>query len=64
MCSLDVALIFPLPHRKAKRTLENTYAADIKLTKEELNSIWEIVKSYEVKGDRYYGDAMPMHLWG
>lgn len=51
-------------HRNAKRTLENTYSADTKLTQEELDAIWEIINSYEVKGDRYHGDPKAMHLWG
>ncbi|EKM55534.1 uncharacterized protein PHACADRAFT_256231 [Phanerochaete carnosa HHB-10118-sp] len=49
----------------AKRTLENTYSADTKLTQGESDAIWEVINSYEVKGDRYYGaDPKTMHLWG
>ncbi|GJE90855.1 aldo/keto reductase [Phanerochaete sordida] len=58
--------VIPLPgSSNAKRTLENTYSADTKLTKDELDAIWGIINSYEVKGDRYYGaDPKVMHLWG
>lgn len=52
-------------HRNAKRTIQNTYAADVQLTKGELEEIWGIIDGYEVKGDRYFGaDPKAMHLWG
>ncbi|EKM55536.1 uncharacterized protein PHACADRAFT_184323 [Phanerochaete carnosa HHB-10118-sp] len=57
--------VIPLPGSShVKRTLENTYSADAELTKEELDAIWEIINSYEVKGDRYFGAEQAMHLWG
>ena len=50
----------------AKRTLENTYAAEKPLTLEESTEIWKIINSHEVKGDRYFGPESErlMHLWG
>lgn len=57
--------VIPLPgSSNAKRTIENTYSADTKLTQEEQDAIWEIINSYEVKGDRYHGDPKAMFLWG
>ena len=51
--------------RKASRTVQNVYAADVELTKAELDEIWGIINGYEVKGDRYFGaDPKAMHLWG
>lgn len=35
------------------RLHENLAAADVKLTKEELDEIESIIGSFEVKGDRY-----------
>lgn len=58
--------VIPLPgSSNAARVIENTRAADIKLTEEESSQVWDIINSYEVKGDRYYGaDPKAMHLWG
>ena len=51
--------------RHAKRTLENTYAADEPLTPEELAELWKIIDTFEVKGDRYFGaDPKVINLWG
>ena len=52
-------------HRNAKRTIQNSYAADVELTQAELGEIWGIIDGYEVQGDRYFGgDPKTMHLWG
>ncbi|EKM49574.1 uncharacterized protein PHACADRAFT_106317 [Phanerochaete carnosa HHB-10118-sp] len=58
--------VIPLPGSShVKRTLENTYSADAKLTKEESDAVWEIINNYEVKGDRYHGaDPKASRLWG
>ena len=47
------------------RTVQNTYAGDMELTKSELDEIWGIIDGFEVKGDRYFGaDPKAMFLWG
>lgn len=49
----------------AKRVIENAHSADTELTKEEKDAIWEIINTYEVKGDRYFGvGPEAVHLWG
>lgn len=53
-----------VPCRNAKRTLDNTYAVDkAKLTKEDLDEIWEVINRFEIKGDRYSA-ALMSHTWG
>lgn len=49
----------------AKRTLENTSAADIEMTETDVQQVWVVINSTEVKGDRYFGtDPKAVHLWG
>lgn len=51
--------------RHAKRTVENTAAADVTLDEAEVQEVWDIINSVDIKGDRYYGtDAKTAHLWG
>lgn len=52
--------------RRATRTIENTAAADVKLSEEESKEVWNVVNTYEVKGNRYFDglDPKAMHLWG
>ncbi|THH01241.1 hypothetical protein EW026_g1408 [Hermanssonia centrifuga] len=48
--------VIPLPgSSNSKRTLQNTAAADIKLSEEEKEEVWKLVTGYEVKGDRHRG---------
>ena len=38
-------------------------AADVELSKEEVQEVWDVINSIGVKGDRYYGgDASKAHL--
>ena len=40
-------------------------AADVELSKEEVQEVWDVINSIGVKGDRDYGgDASKAHLWG
>jgi pyridoxine 4-dehydrogenase len=50
--------------RHAKRTLENVSAGNIDLSAEDLKAIDEILATYEVTGDRYFGDDKAIMLWG
>ena len=50
---------------KAKRVIENSHAADVKLSEEENAEIWNIIKGHEIKGGRYADvDPKLLHLWG
>ena len=50
--------------RKKERTLENLYAADVELTKEDLDKIAKIMETNPVRGDRAFGPQVEMRLWG
>ena len=52
--------------RHAKRTIENTAAADVKLEEEEAKAIWDFLARFEVAGSRYVDELGPnvLHLWG
>ncbi|KAI0723538.1 NADP-dependent oxidoreductase domain-containing protein [Earliella scabrosa] len=57
--------VIPLPgSSKKERTLENLYAADIELTKEDLDKIAKIMETNPVRGDRAFGPQVEMRLWG
>ena len=53
--------IIPIPGTKKRKYLEeNAGAADVNLTKDDLQEIEEILKTYPHVGERYYEDAMKM----
>ncbi|KAI0723536.1 aldo/keto reductase [Earliella scabrosa] len=57
--------VIPLPgSSKKERTLENLYAADVELTKEDLDKIAKIMETNPVRGDRAFGPQVEMRLWG
>lgn len=52
-------------YRKAYRVVENSHAADVKLSEADNSEIWNIVNAHEVKGGRYMDvDDKVLHLWG
>ncbi|KAF9068477.1 aldo/keto reductase [Rhodocollybia butyracea] len=64
VASLGPTMI-PLPgSSKALRTLENLQGGDVKLTEEELKDIDQVLAANPVAGDRYFGKAVDVHLWG
>lgn len=50
--------------RRKERTLENLSGGDIELSKAELDEIAQIMATNPVQGDRYFGPAMDLKLWG
>ncbi|KAJ4475004.1 aldo/keto reductase [Lentinula aciculospora] len=57
--------IIPLPgSSKASRTLENLHGGYVQLTQDELRAIKEVISAHPVAGERYYGAAVQMYLWG
>ncbi|KAE9397434.1 Aldo/keto reductase [Gymnopus androsaceus JB14] len=63
VASLGPTMI-PLPgSSKASRTLENLQGGDVELT-EELKGIADVLAAHPVAGERYYGAAADLYLWG
>ncbi|CCM02342.1 uncharacterized protein FIBRA_04436 [Fibroporia radiculosa] len=59
------AHVIPLPGSSHKtRTLENLAGGDVELTETDRAEILNIISTYEVKGDRYFGNPQAAHLWG
>ncbi|EIW62169.1 aldo/keto reductase [Trametes versicolor FP-101664 SS1] len=57
--------VIPLPSSTRKeRTLENLYGADVELSPEDLADIARVMEENPLKGDRGYGDAIDLKLWG
>ncbi|KAF9078709.1 aldo/keto reductase [Rhodocollybia butyracea] len=57
--------VIPLPgSSKASRTLENIQGGDMELTEEEVKAIDAVLSANPVAGERYYGKAVDVHLWG
>ncbi|KAM5530264.1 hypothetical protein V8D89_016074 [Ganoderma adspersum] len=57
--------VIPLPGSTRKeRTLENLQAGEMALSKEDLDEFAQILDTNPVKGDRYFGDAVDLKLWG
>ncbi|KAL1939739.1 hypothetical protein VTO73DRAFT_9772 [Trametes versicolor] len=57
--------VIPLPGSTRKeRTLENLYGADVELSPEDLADIARVMEENPLKGDRGYGDAIDLKLWG
>ncbi len=53
--------IIPIPGTKKRKYLEeNAGAADVNLSKEDLQEVEEILKTYPHVGERYYEDSMKM----
>lgn len=51
--------------RKAHRVVENSHAADVKLSEADNAEIWDIINAHEVKGRRYVEvDDKVLRLWG
>ncbi|KAE9397422.1 aldo/keto reductase [Gymnopus androsaceus JB14] len=64
VASLGPTMI-PLPgSSKASRTLENLQGGDVELTAEELKGIADVLAAHPVAGERYFGAAVDMYLWG
>ncbi|KAE9397423.1 aldo/keto reductase [Gymnopus androsaceus JB14] len=64
VASLGPTMI-PLPgSSKASRTLENLQGGDVELTAEELKGIADVLAAHPVAGERYYGAAADLYLWG
>ncbi|KAJ3743656.1 aldo/keto reductase [Lentinula detonsa] len=49
---------------KASRTLENLKAGEIQLKQEEQKAVEEVISVDLVAGERYFGAAVQMYLWG
>ena len=50
---------------KAQRVVENSHAADLKLTDADDAEIWALIDKFETKGKRYFDvDPRALHLWG
>ncbi len=47
-----------------ERTLENLYGADVELSPEDLADIARVMEENPLRGDRGYGDAIDLKLWG
>ncbi|KAI0751220.1 aldo/keto reductase [Daedaleopsis nitida] len=57
--------VIPLPGSSRKeRTLENLAGGDIELSKAELDEIAQIMATNPVHGERYWGSADDLKLWG
>lgn len=53
--------------RRVTRTIENTAAADVKLSEAESKAVWDLIEAHEVKGTRYVDELdqkAVLHLWG
>lgn len=49
---------------RKERTLENLYGADVELSPEDLADIARVMEENPLRGDRGYGDAIDLKLWG
>jgi diketogulonate reductase-like aldo/keto reductase len=50
--------------RKKLRVLENLEAANISLTREEVEAINKLLTDSQISGDRYFGEGVKDYVWG
>lgn len=62
--SANSPLTSVFPTRKESRTKENTFAATIKLTADEVAAVDKILEANPVRGNRYGESDAAFHLWG
>lgn len=49
---------------RKEQTLENLRGGEITLSKQDMDEFAQVLDANPAQGDRYFGDAVDLHLWG